>query len=206
MKRGGERRQRQRGEVRGKLIAAAQSLVREEGYEGLTIRKLAARIGYAPMSIYSYFPDKHAILLTLAEDVFDRLAQRLEAKAQGDPLEALRGALREYMVFALDNSNEYRTIFMTVEPTVAGSDKVEAAAAGNPALVLLTGLVQRCADAGLIACDAKTVATLLWTMTHGAVALLISFPDCREIDRDDYLDQVVDFAVAGACAQRREGG
>ena len=46
------RREKQREEIRTDLVAAAHALVKEEGYEGLTIRKLAERAGLATMSVY----------------------------------------------------------------------------------------------------------------------------------------------------------
>ena len=77
------RREQQKAELRAELLAAAHALVQEEGYEGLSIRRLAKRVGYAPMSVYSYFADKQAILRALAEDAFAALARR----AEKDPLQ-----------------------------------------------------------------------------------------------------------------------
>ena len=91
-----ERRDRQKAELRARLVAAAHELVQEEGYDGLTIRKLAKRVGYAPMSVYSYFADKQDILLALAEDAFATLARRIESQPSDDPVEALRVVMREY--------------------------------------------------------------------------------------------------------------
>jgi len=68
-----KRREKQKAELRSELVAAAHKLVQEEGYEGLTIRKLAKRVGYAPMSVYSYFADKQDILFALAETPSKRL-------------------------------------------------------------------------------------------------------------------------------------
>ena len=68
-----KRREKQKAELRSELVEAAHKLVQEEGYEGLTIRKLAERVGYAPMSVYSYFADKQDILFALAEDAFETL-------------------------------------------------------------------------------------------------------------------------------------
>ncbi|TKB37915.1 MAG: helix-turn-helix transcriptional regulator, partial [Mesorhizobium sp.] len=48
-----ERREKQKAELRSELVDAAHKLVQEEGYDGLTIRRLAKRVGYAPMSVYS---------------------------------------------------------------------------------------------------------------------------------------------------------
>jgi AcrR family transcriptional regulator len=106
------RRERQKAELRSELVAAAHALVKEEGYEGLTIRKLAKRVGYAPMSVYSYFADKQEILVALAEDAFAQLAERAERNQPAEPLDALRHGMREFAAFGRENPNEYRTIMI----------------------------------------------------------------------------------------------
>ena len=80
-----KRREKQKAELRSELVDAAHKLVQEEGYEGLTIRKLAKRVGYAPMSVYSYFADKQDILFALAEDAFETLARRIEEHPADGP-------------------------------------------------------------------------------------------------------------------------
>ncbi|MBX3569699.1 MAG: TetR/AcrR family transcriptional regulator [Rhizobiaceae bacterium] len=201
-----DRRKRQREEVRAELVAAAQRLVRGGGYEELTIRKLAAEVGYAPMSVYSYFPDKHAILLALANSAFDLLARRMETHDPVEPLSALSGLIREYIVFGLENPNEYRTVFMSSDMPEASQPEAETFQAGNPALRLLTRAVQRCVDSGVLEGDAGEIARLLWTIAHGAVSLLISFPQHPSGDRETYIDRVVDVALAGIGAQADRGG
>ena len=41
-----------------------------EGYNNVSIRKIAERIEYSPAAIYSYFPSKDDIFLALAEEGF----------------------------------------------------------------------------------------------------------------------------------------
>jgi len=51
-----------------RLIAeAALALVDAEGVDGLSMRKLAQRVGVAPMSLYTYFPDREAVLEAAAQ-------------------------------------------------------------------------------------------------------------------------------------------
>lgn len=200
-----DRRKRQREEVRADLLAAAQTLVRGGGYEGLTIRKLAAEVGYAPMSVYSYFPDKHSILLALANTAFGLLARRMEVHAAAEPLDALRGLIREYIAFGLENPNEYRTLFMGSDMPEAARAEAEAVHAGNPVLRLLTQAVQRCVDSGMLEGDAGEIATLLWTIAHGAASLLISFPQHPSGNRGSYVDRVIEIAIRGVGLSRPRG-
>lgn len=195
------RREQQKAEIRGELIEAAHALVKDEGYEGLTIRKLAARVGYAPMSVYSYFPDKHAILFALAQDAFAILAKRMERETPADPLEALHKLMHEYAAFGFENPNEYRTVFMAGGSGGLHIDEPEGIHKENPALLLLLQRVQACVDAGLLTGDVFAIATLIWTIGHGTVSLLISFPSYPFGDRDAYVERSIEIAMAGIRAK-----
>jgi len=169
------RRERQRAETRADLVDAAHAVVKDEGYEGLTIRKLAQRAGLATMSVYSYFADKQAILTAMAEDAFIELARCCEARRTDDPLESLKAGLDEYVAFGLDNPNEYRTVFMTPLVHVHQGKTFEDLEAHNPAFQGLLAGVQDCINAGVLAGDARAIATILWTVAHGAVSLILTF-------------------------------
>jgi AcrR family transcriptional regulator len=191
------RRETQKAEIRAELIEAAHALVKEDGYEGLTIRKLAARVGYAPMSVYSYFPDKHSILFALAQDAFAVLARRMERDAPADPLEALLKLMREYAAFGFDNPNEYRTVFMTRDPAGFADMDLKGIQKDNPALLLLLQRVQACVDVGVLSGDVFAIATLIWTFGHGTVSLLISFPNYPFGNRDAYVERSIEVVLAG---------
>jgi AcrR family transcriptional regulator len=189
------RRERQKAELRAELLKAAHQLVTEDGYEGLTIRKLARRVGYAPMSVYSYFADKQDILQALAADAFEHIARRAERDTPKDPLGALAHGMREYAAFGLENPNEYRTIFMTRNPR-PDAEAATKMAHENPAMQSLRGAVRACIEAGLVQGDEHAIATLLWTMTHGAISLVITFPQYSFGDQKAYVDKVIDLAIA----------
>ena len=158
------RREKQKAELRSELVAAAHKLVQEEGYEGLTIRKLAKRVGYAPMSVYSYFADKQDILFALAEDAFETLARRIEEHSADDPIEALQAVMTEYAAFGLGNPNEYRTVFMTEKTRLPEGRSYEDMEEGNPAMKVLISRVEACVVAGKLKGDPRAIATMCRSM------------------------------------------
>ncbi|MBD0414380.1 TetR/AcrR family transcriptional regulator [Oryzicola mucosus] len=193
------KRERQKAETRAELIDAARKLVQESGYEGLTIRNLAKRAGYAPMSVYSYFADKHDILMALAEDTFETLARKLRKNQPEDPVEALRATLRDYATFGLENPNEYRTIFMTekLHPDCDEPEMIDRLEKNNPALIILNERVAACIAAGRFKGDVQAIATVLWTVGHGAISLLINFPHYPFGNPQDYIMRIGEIALAG---------
>lgn len=194
------RRETRKAQNRADLIKAAHDLVREEGYESLTIRKLAERAGYATMSVYSYFPDKHAILLEIAQDAFTELARRMERSAPDDPLESLKALMRAYSEFGLENPNEYQTVFMTVHSAYS-PDQAGEMARQNPALGLLRERVEACIAAGHLAGNTHAISTLIWTAGHGAISLMIGFPHYPFGDRTSYVERVIDLVLAGLASR-----
>lgn len=190
------RREKQRAEQRSELLDAAHALVKEEGYDGLTIRKLATRAGYAPMSVYSYFEDKHAILMAIAEDSFSALAKRIDRQRPDDPLAGLRMGLVEYAAFGLENPEEYRIVFMTRELHTHDEKEFAELKASNPALLCLLESVNACLEAQVLKGDIHAIATVLWTMVHGAISLAISFPSYPFGDPMAYCERIADLAIS----------
>ena len=65
-----ERQERDREAVRRAILDAARELFVTEGYQNVSIRKIAERIEYSPAAIYLYFPSKDDIFFALAEEGF----------------------------------------------------------------------------------------------------------------------------------------
>lgn len=196
-----KRREKQKAELRSELLEAAHKLVQEEGYEGLTIRKLAKRVGYAPMSVYSYFADKQDILFALAEDAFETLARRIEEHPSDDPIEALRAVMTEYAAFGLGNPNEYRTVFMTEKTTLPEGRSFEEMHEANPAMKALITRVEACVVAGKLQGDPRAIATMLWAVGHGTISLLITFPFYPFGDPYAFVKRMCDLQLAALSTQ-----
>ncbi|MGI4819560.1 MAG: TetR/AcrR family transcriptional regulator, partial [Janthinobacterium lividum] len=49
-------------ERRGEILAAAERIFVEKGYEGATIRKIAEEVGLSSTALYMHFADKAEIL------------------------------------------------------------------------------------------------------------------------------------------------
>ena len=65
-----ERQERDREAVRRAILDAARELFVAEGFQNVSIRKIAERIEYSPAAIYGYFPSKDDIFFELAEEGF----------------------------------------------------------------------------------------------------------------------------------------
>lgn len=111
--------QEQVGDMRARIAEAARRLFREEGYEAVSMRRLASEIGCTPMSIYSYYDSKIDVLRLVWSDVFAEVfAHVARAKAKGrDANAVLHAKCRAYVQYWLDHPEAYRMVFMSAGVT-----------------------------------------------------------------------------------------
>lgn len=108
-----ERKIRQKEEFRASILEAAWLQVLTEGWQSLSIRKIADAIEYSVPVIYSHFENKEAILLEFTKEGFQKLAEHLQEvkdkhQHPGDQLEAVAHA---YWDFAFDHKEYYQLMF-----------------------------------------------------------------------------------------------
>lgn len=61
------RREREIEEMKELILSSASAIVASEGFEKLSIRKIAKSIEYSPAIIYHYFKDKEEIINILMQ-------------------------------------------------------------------------------------------------------------------------------------------
>jgi AcrR family transcriptional regulator len=172
-----ERREREREEIRTRILDAARELFANEGVESVTMRRIADRIEYSPTAIYFHFRDKDALLAELCDYDFRNFAQGFAEIARiPDPIERLRAAGLAYVDFGVRNPSHYRLMFMTPKDTKANLESK-----GNPeedAYAFLKGVVGELQAKGLLRdelnADPDLAAQVIWSAMHGVVALEIA--------------------------------
>jgi AcrR family transcriptional regulator len=175
-----ERRERERQELKTRILDAARELFAEQGFEAVTMRKIAERIEYSPTAIYFHFKDKQALLQELCDTDFGALAQEFQKIARiADPIDRLRQIGRAYVSFATEYPNHYRLMFMTPPPVgmCAADSRI---ARGNPeedAYAFLRATAEEAIASGRLRPefkDADLVSQMVWAGTHGVVSLHIA--------------------------------
>src|SRR5215471_11745253 len=189
------RRAREKDNIREDILDAARALFVKQGYEHVSIRKIAEKIEYAPGTIYLYFRDKAEILERICEETFAKLAQKIHAinADPSNPLDGLRRGLRTYVHFGIDNPNHYIVTFVQAKQ-LPHDDQPKA---GERCFDNLRTAVRRCIEAGQLNCeDVEEVAQALWAGVHGITTLLItcSFPF---IEQNRLIDRVVYILIEG---------
>ncbi len=108
-----DRIQRLKEETRCNIITAALEIGKQEGWQGLSMRKIADKIEYTAPIIYEYFSNKEDLLAELTRKGFFLLSKEMqEAKARhrlpGKQLEAMWMA---YWHFAFEHKEFYQLMY-----------------------------------------------------------------------------------------------
>jgi AcrR family transcriptional regulator len=198
-----DRKARQKQLLRQEILDAARDIFVKEGYDRLSMRRVAEKIEYSPTAIYLHFQDKNDLVFSLCEETFSRLVRELESLDGGrDPVARLKAGLRRYVDFGLRNPQHYIATFMlprtdTAEPELEERFKDEPSM-GMRALGMMRARVEACVAAKKFRrIDLDTATRALWSTIHGITSLLIKFPEFPWGDRDALIDTVIDTAVDG---------
>lgn len=163
------------GDLRRCLLDAAMAVIRADGIDGLSMRKLADRVGVSRTAPYHHFADKHELLCALAEEGFQKHVRRQALADESLAVsERLNRFVRSYIQFAMQNPEYYdlmfgRDIWKSGKPTE--SLKCEAYGSFRSYARMISSWQQ----SGLLPADMESVrfAQVSWSMLHGLSRLLI---------------------------------
>lgn len=198
-----ERKTREKQELKQRILDAARELFVRNGYESVSMRKIADKIEYSPATIYTYFKHKDEILDCLCEETFLKLHLEKSAavdQTKGDALEALKKGMETYIHFGLDHPEHYIVTFILKAPPYEkpGRPETRKAKTGQRCFGNMRNLVGRCMEEGKIKnADLEETSQALWAGIHGLTALLITQPGFPFVERERLIRRVIKILVRG---------
>ncbi len=175
------RRERKRAEMTEKIMDTAREMFARDGYEAVTLRKIARAIKYSPGTIYQYFKDKRALVQAIIhKDALDLREYMISCLDGGDPVGQLLELARRYAEWGISHPNHYR-LMNVAQPAWSELDHEvhmrENAPLEHEVLSVLTVVVTEAIKHGQLKekyADPVLVAATLWAGIHGVVLLEIS--------------------------------
>ena len=146
------------------VLDAAQQLLDKGGADAASVRGIAKKLGVAPNTIYTYFPDKAAILEALVERLLGSVDHGVfadDSRPWRERVEGVALELREHLA---------------AHPGAVGLI-VGDPLSGPNAFALNERTKQLFADAGLDAADAARATHVLGVYILGALAIEIAHPE-----------------------------
>jgi AcrR family transcriptional regulator len=173
------RRDRERAAARGSILSAALDVARRDGWDAVTMRRLADEIEYSANFAYRYFTGRDDILLALVREGFARLRDAMATAgehesgpagesttgAMSTAAKAVRRAGHAYLDFALTNPDLYQLMYGLGGVRVPATDAWdEGQAVGG----VLTSLLAAAGDT-----QPEQHVLQLWATAHGLIALQV---------------------------------
>ena len=194
-----ERRAREKEQLRRRILSAARELFVTEGYESVSMRKIADMIEYSPTTIYLYYEDKADLLDSVCKETLLNLLNALDLlrKDKSDPVEALRKSGKAYVEFGLKYPQDYKLTFV-VRPQFQRGLGLQEGSVGEKVFNYLRTIVSECIrQKKFRQVDAETTGQVLWSAVHGVTLLLIDFPDFPWTEKDKLIDMVIHTMIEG---------
>lgn len=188
------RREKEIQELRQAIIDQSWKIIQDEGWQSLSIRKIADAINYSVPVIYKHFENKEAIVEYFSKEGFKKLADALliAKKNASKNSEQIQQIALAYWKFASENTQHYRIMFGLGIPaceTINSSEEMKAS----------SGLMLDAIDNVLVAHNNESVDRHLklktfWSMLHGFIAIdLLSNHEITELPPPTVLDAVEGF-------------
>ena len=175
------------GDLRDALVIEGLRLLAERDVEAVSLREVARGVGVSATSVYRHFPNKEALMTTLALKGLAQLgaAQRAAADEAGGGEAGFGATGRAYVRFALANPALFRLIFASPALAPHKASGVLDSEAGN---LLQTNAAAAVAHDGG---EAGILAVQSWALVHGLAMLMLD----GQIPEDDKL---IDKAIRSA--------
>jgi len=185
--------------VTASILDAARDLFVAEGYQSVSIRKIAERIEYSPAAIYSYFASKDDIFLALAEEGFHRLDEKVQsAMRTGDPLEDVRANWWAFYEFSQEQPAYFQLLFVDRSvPRI--TQQWEGFELLQQMLNNAVAAIQRAIDAGRLptTLSPNVAMHMLWAALIGPAVVGIRHRLASGEDYDALARDVLNATIAG---------
>lgn len=187
------------GDLRQSLLKAAHIMLKENGIEGLSLRKIAERVGVSRTAPYHHFKDKNALLCAIAADGFDRWKHAIEAIHNNEALsfeQRFKEFAHLYVRNAYENPDLYDLMFgRHIWKSGKSNDALQekAYATFNQQLELVQSWQQH----GVLAPNEKTLrlSQIIWSTLHGIARLIIDGIYSSDEDGSHQIKEMCDCAI-----------
>jgi AcrR family transcriptional regulator len=197
-----ERRERQAGELKAKIVDTAAAIIEEEGYENLSIRRIAEIIEYSPAIIYHYFKDKTQIIESVLDDGQQKISKCLEeAKIYADdPVRTLYEAFSAYTDVVLGNPNLFR-IALFGEGGINQENYAilrEGVYKKRKNIGKLYDCVRNYCESGKFrSMDPEIATQIIWTSVYGLVSRFVLEPEVSPGRKKKLLKNTIEILILG---------
>ena len=159
-------------ELKALILSAAETIVIEEGFSALKVRRIAMEIGYTVGSIYMVFTNMADLIMHINARTLDAIVVQLEQVQESSAESSIEAMASSYLRYASQNFNRWHTVF---DYSLSVDSKISAWYQEKVDRVIAPLEVQILAFAPVLSEDQrKRAARALWFGIHGICALSLT--------------------------------
>ncbi len=188
------------GSLRRSILDISRKMLVDEGFNRISMRKIAQKVGCSATSIYLYFKNKDALLHSLIEEGFEKLYEILSALNHPDksPARKIEDYCRAFINFGLNNP-EYYEIMFQLHPKHMERYPVEKFRRARRNTNLFMNALQELNDERMKSPeDARIWANVFVANIHGGISLLNAGRVDSRVEREKFIDTLVAGILAGS--------
>ena len=174
----------------GEILAAARKLLVQNGFEHLSMRKIAAEVGCKAATIYYYYKNKDAIVDALVEEG-NRLHYRISreiAKKHENPMLRFEALLWTSMEFGINNPAYFEILYLLQQ----GDDKGEVIHRIIPGQELGRQALREAKNAGLInITDPEIACATSFAMLNGVITSVLRGSFYPELSQENIKKETI---------------
>jgi len=189
-----ERSIKQKEAIRVAILEASKTIVLKEGWQAVSIRKIADAIGYSLPVVYNHFESKDAILEEFVKQGFEMLSNvMLTTKGnEVEPKQQLIAMAKAYFNFAFEQREYYQMMFGLGMPSC---DRVNQISEIGKFGSILIDTIQKLNHVQTVTEQTILKFHTLWSILHGLSSInmvnMTATPD--EMQQRVLLDAVQGF-------------
>ena len=159
---------------RSAIVAVAREIVAADGLDGLSLRRVGAKLGVTAPALYAYVDDKLDLLRGVAELEFERLAARFDALDSPDAISRIREQAIAYVQHAQEDPALFHVMFL-FRPDWAQQPAADELPAASKTFALGAAAIETAMREGMLRSDDPLlVAIAIWAAAHGTASVLLA--------------------------------
>lgn len=152
------------------ILSAARAIGEREGWNAVTIRSVAQKLGYTSPLLYEHFRGKQDLLTRIALEAIALLEKELTAELPVDPVAACSAMAERYWAFLLEHKQLYRLMNGMDGALI---DKKTVSKSAEPLCTVIANAVRPLIADKATRAEARMLADELWALLHGMASLYL---------------------------------
>lgn len=195
-----ERRNVEKAEMKRKIMKAAIDIIEQEGYEKLSIRKIAAKIEYSPTTIYLYYTDKAEIITDMSNELYSKVFNDVVTFINKNAVLTLEQQIQEIMcvfIKALCSEPEMVKAIMFSGMNVIFANESSNCTPTNTGISMLDDLISNGISQKVFRPDIQNSSWMIISALLGFVMSVITNKLYRHNNFNQFVDDFVNILIGG---------